>query len=320
MNKPKVGILVSNLGTPDAPTTKALRRYLAEFLWDPRVVEVPRPIWWLILHGVILRVRPKKSAALYKNIWTDQGSPLLINSEKIAHGIQQQLGDDYLVTLGMRYGKPSINQALDKLQDAKVKKIIILPLYPQFSATTSASTFDAASLSLKSWRDIPELQFMPQYSDNKNYINTLAASINQHWQQHGRGEKLLISFHGIPQRNIELGDPYFNQCQQTATLLANTLQLNDSQYQLVFQSRFGRAKWLQPYCVDTLISLAKTGSKHIDIICPGFAVDCLETLEEISITNNEIFQKAGGINLNYIPALNDNPEHIHFLSDIIRLK
>ncbi len=317
MNKTKTGVLVCNLGTPDEPTAKALKRYLAEFLWDPRVVEIPRPIWWLILHGIILRTRPKKSAELYKKIWTDQGSPLLVKSQYIVDGIQQQLGDNYLVTLGMRYGSPTIRQGLNTLRDAGVQKIHVLPLYPQNSATTTASTFDAISQSLKSWRNIPELLFVNSYAVNADYITALASSVINHWQQHGRGKKLIMSYHGIPQRNVDLGDPYFNQCQQTSSLLANALQLNSEQYQVVFQSRFGRAKWLQPYCVETLETLAKQGCKNVDIICPGFPADCLETLEEIAIRNTNLFRQAGGEQLNYIPALNDNPAHIKMLSNLI---
>jgi len=315
------GVLVTNLGTPDAPTPSALRRYLGEFLADPRVVEVPRFIWWFILHGVILRHRPKHSAAAYKKIWTESGSPLLAISKRQATAIQKYLDDHttdkFHVKLAMRYGKPSIRSGLKKLQQANAKKIILMPLYPQYSASTTASTFDAVVDVLKTWRDIPELHLVKHYHDMPDYIDALAESINEHWQQNYRAEKLLFSFHGIPKAYFDAGDPYYCECRKTARLVAEKLNLNEEEWILTFQSRFGPKEWLKPYTDVTLKELASTGTKNVDIICPGFSADCLETLEEINIRYRDLFLQAGGEKFTYIPALNDRPSHIHALANII---
>ena len=316
------GVLVTNLGTPDAPTTSALRRYLGEFLADPRVVEVPRFIWWFVLHGFILRTRPKRSAAAYRKIWTESGSPLLDISKKQAAAIQNYLDEHatgkFHVELAMRYGNPSIQSGLEKLQQANAQKIIILPLYPQYSASTTASTFDAVADILKTWRNIPELHLLKHYHDSPDYIDALTESITEHWQQTTRAEKLLFTFHGLPQAYFDAGDPYYCECHKTARLVAEKLNLDEKEWLLTFQSRFGPKEWLKPYTDITLEELAKSGIKNVDIICPGFSADCLETLEEINMRYRETFLAAGGNKFSYIPALNERPAHISTLANIIQ--
>lgn len=315
-----LGILLTNIGTPDAPTTKAVRCYLAEFLWDNRVVKIPRLLWWPILHGIILNIRPRRSAANYRKIWQAQGSPLLCITKAQAQKLQQRLAKQFAsvhVMVGMRYGQPTIASALQQLRAAKVEQLIVLPLFPQYSSTTTASIFDAIAQEFKTWLQLPELNFIDQYATDPGYIAAIAASIQAYWQQHGRGDYLLFSFHGIPQKLVAQGDPYYAQCQQTAKLVAQQLALPDNQWRLVFQSRFGYESWLQPYCVETLKQLAKQGQSVIDIICPGFSADCLETLEEISMQNQAIFIKEGGKSLRYIPALNDSDTHIEVLANLI---
>jgi ferrochelatase len=317
----RIGVLLVNLGTPDAPTPAAVRRYLAEFLWDPRVVEQPRWPWWLVLHGIILRLRPRKVARNYGKIWTEQGSPLLVHSQAQARALQSQLDasypDRFSVSLAMRYGKPTIDHGLQQLQAAGTRRIIVLPLYPQYSATTSGSTFDAVSQILQDWRWVPDLRFIAHYHDDETYIQALAASIREYWQQHGQADKLVFSFHGLPQRYFRAGDPYFCECHKTARLLAETLQLDADRWQLTFQSRFGREAWLQPYTDHTLRDLARAGTSHVQVICPGFSADCLETLEEINEQNRALFLAAGGERFDYIPALNDRPDHIAMMRQLI---
>ena len=317
-----IGILVTNLGTPDAPTPSALRRYLGEFLADPRVVEAPRFIWWFVLHGFILRTRPIRSAAAYRKVWTEAGSPLLTISKKQAVAIQQYLDDNatekFHIELAMRYGNPSIQSGLKKLQQANAKKIILLPLYPQYSASTTASTFDAVVDVLKTWRNIPELHLVKHYHDDPEYIAALAESITEQWQHTNRSEKLLFSFHGIPKAYFDAGDPYYHECHKTARLVAEKLDIGDDQWMLTFQSRFGPKEWLKPYTDLTLKELAKSGIKSVDVVCPGFSADCLETIEEINMQNREFFLEAGGIKFSYIPALNDRERHIKALANIIQ--
>jgi ferrochelatase len=317
----KLGILLVNLGSPDAPTTSAVRRYLAEFLWDARVVDTPRWLWWLILHGIILRIRPRRSAKAYRKIWTDQGSPLVaisrLQTQAVEKDLQKKFRGHVAVDLAMRYGKPSIQDGLNALRRAGTRRLLILPLYPQYSATTTASVFDEVTHILRSWRWLPDLRFINDYHDHPKYIKALANSIRSQWQNGSRGDKLLFSFHGVPQRYIDKGDPYFCHCQKTARLVAEQLELDDNAWQVVFQSRFGREPWLQPYCDKTLQQLADEGCKNVDIICPGFSADCLETLEEINMQNRELFINAGGENLQYIPALNESPEHINALSEVL---
>ena len=320
-SKEKLGILMVNLGSPDAPTPSAVRRYLAEFLWDPRVVEFPRLPWWLILHGIILRLRPRRSARAYKKVWSMEGSPLIATSKLQAQAIEKKIQERFrgnvLVDLAMRYGNPSIKSGLEALRLAGARRLLILPLYPQYSATTTASVFDEVTNVLQSWRWLPDLRFINHYHDHPKYISALANSIRQHWAEHKRGQKLLFSFHGIPQRYFDQGDPYFCHCQKTARLVAEELELEDSEWQVVFQSRFGRDPWLQPYCDKTLEQLPDNGVRSIDIICPGFSADCLETLEEINMENREIFLQAGGDEYSYIPALNASAEHIDVICEVL---
>lgn len=318
---PKLGVLLTNLGTPEAPTTGAVRHYLREFLSDPRVVEVPRALWWFILRGAILPFRPARSAAAYQKIWTAQGSPLLVHAEAQTAAVREQLENALPgrieVALGMRYGRPSIASALHKLKAAGVRRLVVLPLYPQYSASTTASTFDAISAELMRWRWLPELRFVSHYHDEPAYIAALAASVRDYWQQYGRGERLLVSFHGLPQKYLDKGDPYHCQCHKTARLLAEALQLPAAQCKVAFQSRVGREPWLKPYTDELLAEWGRAGAGTVDVICPGFSADCLETLEEIAMQNAEFFVQAGGKQLRYIPALNERPDHIEFLVALI---
>jgi ferrochelatase len=316
---PRTAILLCNLGTPDAPTAPALRRYLAEFLGDHRVVEIPKPIWWLILHGIILRVRPAKSAAKYASIWTPDGSPLKAWTDKQAQGLQDWLvrqGHHVTVRYAMRYGNPSIAAQLDALKAEGATRVLVLPAYPQYSATTTASVFDAVYGWAGKVRNIPELRFVNRYHDDAGYIAALAQRIRTYWQAHGQPDKLVMSFHGVPERTLHLGDPYHCECHKTARLLAEQLGLSRDQYQLTFQSRFGKAKWLEPYTEPTLVALAQAGVKRVDVVCPGFTSDCLETLEEIAQEAREAFLHAGGQDFHYIPCLNDSPEWIAALGTL----
>jgi ferrochelatase len=301
-----------------APTPRAVGRYLREFLSDPRVVDVPRILWWFILNGAIVPFRRSKVARNYRKIWLPEGSPLLVNSVRQAEGVRALLGQQSIVVeLGLSYGQPSIASGLEKLREQRARKIVILPLYPQYSATTTGAVFDAVARALKTWRWVPELRIVNHYADEPAYIKALVNSVKTHWEQNKQGDCLLISFHGLPERSLREGDPYYCFCHKTARLLAEQLGLADHQWRLVFQSRFGREPWLQPYCDETLRALPGEGKLNVDIICPGFAVDCLETLEEVSMTNREIFKKAGGNAYHYIPALNDQPEHLKTLVEII---
>ncbi len=315
----KLGILLVNLGSPDAPTPQAVRRYLAEFLSDPRMVELPKLLWQLILHGVILRVRPKQSAAGYQKVWLDEGSPLTVYSKRLADKCAQALANEehILVRSAMRYGNPSIDNALQAFQNANVTKLIILPLFPQFSAVTSASVFDKLSESLTKRRWLPSLHFVRDYADFPGYIQAVSASISSFWQSNGRAQHLLFSYHGLPKRNLMLGDPYHCSCHKTTRLISENLTLAEDSFQTVFQSRFGKAEWLKPYCEETLVTLAKQGVKTVDIVCPGFATDCLETLEEIAIRYNESFIAAGGERVRYIPALNDANAQVSFILELL---
>ncbi|MHC8440826.1 MAG: ferrochelatase [Candidatus Eutrophobiaceae bacterium] len=316
------GILLSNLGTPDAADTRSVRRYLAEFLSDPRVIEVPRPIWWLILHGIILRIRPARSAKAYRKVWTEEGSPLLAISRRQAAALQAQLDGEgepgcLRVELGMRYGRPSIASALEKLRQANAQRILVLPLYPQYSAATTATAFDAVADTLRTWRALPELRMVSHYHDHHGYIHALAESVKTHQARHGKPERLIFSFHGLPEHYFLAGDPYHCECHKTARLVAEALQLEKDDWQVTFQSRFGPRRWLQPYTDMTLKALAVQGVGHLQVICPGFSVDCLETLEEIDMQNRAFFLEAGGKTFSYIPALNDSAAHIDALRQIV---
>lgn len=316
-----VGVLLCNLGTPDAPTKPALRRYLKEFLWDPRVVEAPRWQWWLILNGIILNTRPARSAAAYKTVWSDEGSPLLVTGrkqrQKLAAALQAEHGDHIHVELAMRYGNPSIESGLEALREKNCRTIVVLPLYPQYSATTTGSTFDAVADVLKTWRRVPQLQMIDAYHDHPAYIEALAASVEQFWQTEGRPDRLLMSFHGIPERYFKSGDPYPCHCRKTARLLREHLNLDEEQAPVAFQSRFGKEPWIQPYTDETLKSWGAGECESVDVICPGFAADCLETIEEIGVENRDYFLEAGGKQYRYIPALNDDDAHIAALAQIV---
>lgn len=317
----RLGVLLVNLGTPDSPSKADVRRYLKEFLWDPRVVEVPRPIWWLVLNGIILNTRPKKSAEAYASVWTDEGSPLLAISERQCEALQTALANRFSqpvkVALGMRYGNPSIPRALDELKQANCRRVVVLPLYPQYSATTTASIFDAVSQEMRRWRWLPELRFINHYHDDPRYIEALAQSVQTYWAEHGRAQRLVMSFHGIPQAYFDAGDPYYCECQKTGRLLAKELGLSEDKWQLTFQSRLGPKKWLQPYTDHTLKKLPAEGVKHVQMMCPGFSADCLETLEEIAVENRGYFLEVGGEKYEYIPCLNDAPEHIEALAALV---
>jgi ferrochelatase len=316
-----IGILVVNLGTPEGPDTASVRRFLKQFLSDPRVVEYPRWLWWLILNGIILRIRPSRSAEAYSKIWTEQGSPLMIYSQAIAEGIQSrldaQLPGAAQVALAMSYGEPSIDNAIDSLLAKGARRLLILPLYPQYSGTTTASVIDAIARKSGRLRWVPETRFINQYHDEAGYIAALAASVREHWEANGRGDKLLLSFHGVPRSTLLSGDPYHCQCRKTGRLLADSLDLSDDDWILSFQSRVGREEWLRPYTDETVERLGKEGTDRIDVVCPGFATDCLETLEEIAMQNAELFEVSGGNFLRYIPALNARQDHIRFLAELV---
>lgn len=315
------GILIVNLGTPDAPSTSAVRRFLKLFLSDPRVVELPRLLWWLILNGIILRFRPSRSAEAYREIWTDDGSPLLLYSRAIAQGVSERLEraspGEFRVELAMSYSEPFVSSAIDKLQAAGARRLLVLPLYPQYSGTTTASVFDLVTRKLRTMRWIPEMRFINQYHDEPGYIAALVASIREYWEENGRGDHLLFSFHGVPQYTLTGGDPYHCQCQKTGRLVATALELGDDEWTLSFQSRVGRAEWLRPYTDETVARLGEGGTERLDVVCPGFSTDCLETLEEIAMQNAGFFTDAGGKSLQYIPALNDRDDHIAFLGSLV---
>ena len=316
-----LGVLLVNLGTPDDPSPAAVRRYLAEFLWDPRVVELPRPLWWLVLHGLILRTRPGQSAKAYQKIWTEAGSPLLRISADIVDAVQLRLGSRLAgpvhVRLGMSYGKPSIASALDALHAEGVRRMVVLPMYPQYSGTTTGSVFDAVTRTLAHRRWVPEFRFISSYHDAPGYVAALAASVREYWERHGRGDKLLLSFHGVPKQTLLDGDPYHCQCQKTARLLAGALELEQDDWCISFQSRVGRAEWLRPYTDETIAEFGNHKLGRLDVVCPGFSADCLETLEEIAIQNAELFEASGGGELRYIPALNVRDDHVDFLARLI---
>lgn len=319
---PKIGVLVTNLGTPDKPEKGALRRYLREFLSDPRVVEVPRLLWLIILHGVILNIRPARSAAAYRTVWTDEGSPLLTNTRAQAEALQTAMtrlyGESVIVEYAMRYGTRSIPEQLQSLFDSGARQLLVLPLYPQYSGPTGGSTFDAVAADFQQRRWLPDLRFVAQYHDHPAYIQALADSVRAHWADNGRADLLLMSYHGEPQRYLEQGDPYHCQCHKTSRLLAEALELAEDDYQTCFQSRFGREPWLQPYTDATLKALPAGGVHSVQLICPGFSADCLETIEEIGVENREYFMHAGGQRYEYIPCLNSQQGHIDALTTIIQ--
>ncbi len=316
----RIGVLLVNLGTPDAPTAAAVRPYLKQFLSDRRVVEVPRWIWWLVLNGIILPFRSGRSAKAYAKVWRQDGSPLLVLSQRLSAGLARHPGlSGTSVALAMTYGRPGIPEVLAALQREGIDRLLVLPLYPQYSATTTASVFDAVTSALQRQRWLPELRFVNQYFQHPEWSAAVAESIRAYQQVHGSGDKLLFSFHGIPQRYFRQGDPYYCQCHASARLIAEQLGLSADAWQVSFQSRLGREPWLQPYTDQWLQQFARDGGRRVQVVCPGFAVDCLETLEEIAMENQELFVAAGGQQLDYIPALNDSRAQIDMLAGILQL-
>lgn len=317
----RVGLLLTNLGTPAAPEKKALRSYLKEFLSDPRVVEVPRLLWWFILNGVILNIRPARSAAAYRTVWTEEGSPLLVHSRDQATALQQRMeerfGEQVIVGMAMRYGDPAIADVMQSMLDRGVRKLLVLPLYPQYSGATTGSTFDALAADFTRRRWLPELRFVSHYHDHPAYITALADSIRAYREKHGVADKLLFSYHGVPRSYLDKGDPYHCECLKTSRLVAEELGLTEKDYLCTFQSRFGREEWLQPYTDETLKGLPGQGVKSIQVVCPGFSADCLETLEEIGVENRAYFMGAGGEQYDYIPCLNSSPGHIDCLEAVL---
>lgn len=319
--KPVTGVLLANLGTPDSPLPRDVRRYLKQFLWDRRVVELPRPLWWPVLNLIILNTRPRRSARAYAKIWTDEGSPLLVISRRqhaaLQAALDARLDVPVRVALAMCYGNPSIAAGLAELREAGVRRVLVLPLYPQYSATSGAAIFDAVTQELQRWRAVPELRFINDYHDHPAYITALAESVREFQAEHGTPDKLLMSFHGIPQDYADKGDPYPCQCEVTAERLARELELEQVQWQFSFQSRLGPKDWLKPYTDQTLEMLGKQGVKSVQVLCPGFSADCLETLEEIAMENRDVFKESGGSDYRYIPCLNDRPAHIDFMAGLV---
>jgi ferrochelatase len=317
---PRIGILLVNLGTPEAPTPAALRRYLGQFLSDSRVVEIPALVWKPILHGVILRVRPAKSAAKYASIWTKEGSPLRVWTQKqtaLLQGHLGELGHRVTVRHAMRYGEPAIGGALSAMKAEGVTRVLIVPLYPQYSGATTASVMDDVFAWGRQTRYLPELRHINHFHDDPGYLGALEASVRAHWAANGRAGKLVMSFHGMPHRTLLLGDPYHCECLKTGRMLAERLGLAKDDYLITFQSRFGKAKWLEPYTEPSLRELAKSGVARVDVICPGFVADCIETLEEIAMEAREAFISSGGKEFHYIPCLNDQPAWIRALTQLV---
>ena len=316
-NEQKKGVLIAYLGTPDSPDVLSVRRYLKEFLSDPRIIEVPKIIWWFVLNIFILNFRSFNSARLYKSIWTDGGSPLLVNCIKIKEEVQKSLPSNYQVALGMRYGNPSIKSALNELKEANCRDIEVITLFPHYSATTVGSIFDAVSTEIKSWRWVPSVKFLNSYHDNPLLIEILSKRIKKSFESQGKPDKLVFSYHSIPKKYFDSGDPYHCLCQKTSRLIAEKLSLDEKDYITAFQSRFGPSEWLKPYTSETMKSLPKEGIKSVQVVSPGFGVDNLETLQEIDIENKEYFEDAGGENFHYIPCLNDDDDHVEFLISLI---
>ena len=316
-NEQKKGVLIAYLGTPDSPDVSSVRRYLKEFLSDPRIIEMPKIIWWFILNIFILNFRSFNSARLYKSIWTEGGSPLLVNCIKIKEKVQKSLPSNYQVALGMRYGNPSIKSALNELKEANCRDIEVITLFPHYSATTVGSIFDAVSTEIKSWRWVPSVKFLNSYHDNPLLIEILSERIKKSFDSQGKPDKLVFSYHSIPKKYFDSGDPYHCLCQKTSRLIAEKLSLDEKDYITAFQSRFGPSEWLKPYTSETMKSLPKEGIKSVQVVSPGFGVDNLETLQEIDIENKEYFEDAGGENFHYIPCLNDDDDHVEFLISLI---
>jgi len=318
----KTAVLLINLGTPEAPTAKAVKPYLREFLSDSRVVEIPKPVWWLILNGIILNIRPKKSAAKYASIWMPEGSPLKVHTERQATLLQGYLGEKtkgvpVVVDYAMRYGNPSVASVLARLKAQNCQRILLVPLYPQYAASATATALDAVFAELQTLRNMPAVRSIRHFHDDAGYIKASAQNIRDYWTLHGRPDRLVMSFHGVPQYTLEKGDPYHCECLKSGRLIAEELGLSKEQYTVSFQSRFGKAEWIKPYTTATLKELGKQKTKRVDVVCPGFVADCLETLEEIAQEGKEDFQHAGGGEYHYIPCLNERPDWIHALTDLV---
>ncbi|MGH8226558.1 MAG: ferrochelatase [Steroidobacteraceae bacterium] len=317
----RIGVLLANSGTPSSLAVREVRRFLAAFLSDPRIIELPQALWLPLLHGVILRTRPRRSARKYAKIWTAEGSPLAAISAQLRSSLTGTLAERVLapfsLELGMLYSKPTIADALERLRALGAQRILVVPLFPQYSGASTGSVYDGVSAELRRWRWLPELRFVAEYHDYPGYIDALRASVERHWQEHGRTRHLLVSFHGVPERYFHQGDPYFCKCQKTARLLADELMLKEHEWSVSFQSRVGPVKWLQPYTSEVLSGFPARGIDRVTVVCPGFAIDCLETLEEIDIENRRLFLEAGGREFQYVPALNARPEHANFLADLI---
>jgi protoporphyrin/coproporphyrin ferrochelatase len=318
----KTAVLLINLGTPQAPTATAVKPYLREFLGDPRVVEIPRLLWWLVLHGIILNTRPKKSAAKYASIWMPEGSPLKVHTERQTVLLQGCLGEKtkdtaVVVEYAMRYGKPSIPDVLKKLKAQNCQRILLLPLYPQYAASATASALDAVFAELQKMRNMPAVRSIRHFHDDAAYIKATAQNIRDYWTLHGRPDKLVMSFHGVPRYTLDKGDPYHCECLKSGRLIAEELGLSKEQYSVSFQSRFGKAEWIKPYTTATLKQLGRQKTRRVDVVCPGFVADCLETLEEIAQEGKEDFQHAGGGEYHYIPCLNERPDWIHALAELV---
>lgn len=314
----RTGVLLVNLGTPERPVCPSLRNYLSEFLMDPRVIELPALFRAILVRGIIVNVRSHKSAAVYREIWTDDGSPLLLNTQGLAIKTQEVLGDEFRVAMSMRYGKPSLASTLKQLHQEGVRKIVVIPLYPQYSGSTNGSTFDALGKALSKHRWVPDIRFVSDYYRYPQYPEAIANSIKEHWDKHGRKQKLVMSFHGIPKKYIIKGDPYQQQCLESGEAIAKLLELDENEWMVVFQSRLGAQEWLKPYCDETLKGLPKQGVQSVDVVCPGFSADCLETLEEIAGENKDYFLDAGGKEYSYIPCLNDSDAHANLMAEIVK--
>jgi ferrochelatase len=316
-----IGVLLVNLGTPDAPTARSLKPYLREFLWDRRVVEIPRFAWWLILEGIILNTRPKHSAEKYASIWQPEGSPLKLHTERqtdlLREALARQTPVPLVVDYAMRYGQPSVESVLARMREQGCDRILILPMYPQYAASSSGTALDAVWRILLKTRNVPEIRAVRHFPDHPGYLAALRQSVESHWAEHGRSDVLVMSFHGVPRRSLDLGDPYHCECRKTGRLLAQSLGLAEDQHRVSFQSRFGRAEWLKPYTAEVLADLGRQGTKRVDVICPGFVADCLETLEEIAMEGKATFLGAGGGEFRYIAALNERPLWISALTDLV---
>ncbi|MXS80788.1 ferrochelatase [Nitrosomonas eutropha] len=318
----RVGVLLINLGTPDAPNAKSLRTYLRQFLSEPRIVEFPRWLWWLILNGIILNIRPGKSAKKYAQIWTPEGSPLKIHTERqtelVAALLKKQLNSVPIVEYAMIVGNPSIAERLQRMREQGCSRILVLSLFPQYAASSAGCALDSVFTELGKMRNIPDIRTVKHYHDDPGYIAALAQNVRDYWEKHGRPDKLVISFHGVPRKTLEMGDPYHCECQKTGRLLAEALELTNDQYQVCFQSRFGFSQWLSPYTSEVLKELGKQETGRVDVVCPGFVSDCLETLEEIAMEGKTTFTEAGGGEFHYIPSLNEHPEWIKAMRDMIQ--